>query len=35
MDIRVAVSSTVTGEMAVLRLLDKEFTILGLDQLGM
>lgn len=34
-DIRVAVSSTVTGEMAVLRLLDKEFTILGLDQLGM
>lgn len=34
-DVRVAVSSTVTGEMAVLRLLDKEYTILGLDQLGM
>ncbi len=34
-DVRVAVSSTVTGEMAVLRLLDKRFTLLGLDQLGM
>lgn len=34
-DIRVAVSSTVGGEMSVLRLLDKQFTILGLDQLGM
>ena len=34
-DVRVAVSSTVTGEMAVLRLLDKEFTVMGLDQLGM
>ncbi|MDP3064666.1 MAG: ATPase, T2SS/T4P/T4SS family [Chloroflexota bacterium] len=34
-DIRVAVSSTVTGEMAVLRLLDKKFTLRGLDQLGM
>ncbi|MCH8826148.1 MAG: Flp pilus assembly complex ATPase component TadA [Chloroflexi bacterium] len=34
-DVRVAVSGTVTGEMAVLRILDKEYTILGLDQLGM
>ena len=34
-DVRVAVSSTVDGEMAVLRLLDKRFTLLGLDQLGM
>jgi type IV pilus assembly protein PilB len=34
-DCRVAVSSTVTGEMAVLRLLDKQFTVRGLDQLGM
>ena len=34
-DIRVAISSTVTGELAVLRLLDKEFTVMGLDQLGM
>ncbi len=34
-DVRVAVSSTVLGEMAVLRLLDKRFTLLGLDQLGM
>lgn len=34
-DVRVAVSSTVTGEMAVLRLLDKEYTVFGLDQLGM
>ncbi|MCZ6574039.1 MAG: ATPase, T2SS/T4P/T4SS family, partial [Planctomycetota bacterium] len=34
-DIRVAVSSTVHGEMAVLRLLDKTFTLIGLDQLGM
>lgn len=34
-DVRVAVSNTVLGEMAVLRLLDKRFTLLGLDQLGM
>ena len=34
-DVRVAVSSTVDGEMAVLRLLDKRFTLLSLDQLGM
>ncbi|GBD11522.1 Type II secretion system protein E [bacterium HR23] len=34
-DVRVAVSNTVQGEMAVLRLLDKRFTLLGLDQLGM
>ena len=34
-DIRVAISSTVTGEMAVLRLLDKGFALIGLDQLGM
>ena len=34
-DVRVAVSGTVTGEMAVLRILDKEYTILGMDQLGM
>ena len=34
-DVRVAISSTVTGELAVLRLLDKEFTVMGLDQLGM
>ena len=34
-DVRVAVSTTVTGEMAVLRLLDKSFTLRGLDQLGM
>lgn len=34
-DVRVAVSSTVTGEMAVLRLLDKRFVLLGLDQVGM
>ena len=34
-DVRVAVSGTVVGEMAVLRLLDdKKFTILSLDQLG-
>lgn len=34
-DVRVAISGTVTGEMAVLRLLDKEkFTVLGLEQLG-
>ena len=34
-DVRVAISGTVTGEMAVLRLLDKEkFTLLGLGQLG-
>jgi type II secretory ATPase GspE/PulE/Tfp pilus assembly ATPase PilB-like protein len=34
-DVRVAISNTVTGEMAVLRLLDKNFTIRGLDQIGM
>lgn len=34
-DVRVAVSGTVAGEMSVLRLLDnKKFTLLGLDQLG-
>ena len=34
-DVRVAVSNTSTGEMAVLRLLDnKKFTLLTLDQLG-
>ena len=34
-DVRVAISGTVVGEMAVLRLLDdKTFTILTLDQLG-
>ena len=34
-DVRVAVSNTVEGEMAVLRLLDKGFTLRGLGQLGM
>lgn len=34
-DVRAAVSNTVGGEMAVLRLLDKRFTLRGLDQLGM
>ncbi|MCH7481572.1 MAG: type II/IV secretion system protein [Chloroflexi bacterium] len=34
-DVRVAISSTVTGEMAVLRLLAKQFDLRGLDQLGM
>ena len=34
-DVRVAVGSTIGGEMAVLRLLDKQLTPLGLDQLGM
>ncbi len=34
-DVRVAVSGTVTGEMAVLRLLDKGFTLFGLTELGM
>ena len=35
-DVRVAISGTVAGEMAVLRLLDKEkFTLLGLEQLGL
>ena len=34
-DVRVAISGTVNGEMSVLRLLDnKKFTLLGLDQLG-
>lgn len=34
-DVRVGISNTVTGEMAVLRLLDKRFTLLGLNELGM
>ena len=34
-DVRVATGSTTMGEMAVLRLLDKRFTLLGLDQIGM
>lgn len=34
-DIRVAISSTVDGELTVLRLLDKRFTLIDLDQLGM
>ena len=34
-DVRVAVSNTVEGEMTVRRLLDKKFTLIGLDQLGM
>lgn len=34
-DVRLAVSGTVDGEMAVLRLLAKQFNLLGLDQLGM
>ena len=34
-DVRVAISSTVSGEMAVLRLLDKGFILFGLNQLGM
>ena len=34
-DVRVAISSTVNGEMAVLRLLDKGFALFGLNQLGM
>ena len=35
-DVRLAISSTVTGEMAVMRLLDKSgFTLLGLNDLGM
>lgn len=34
-DVRVAISSTSDGEMAVLRLLDKSFTLIGLEQIGM
>ena len=34
-DVRVGVSSTVNGEMAVLRILDKGFSLFGLNQLGM
>lgn len=34
-DVRAAVSGTVNGEMAVLRVLDKKFTLLGLEELGM
>ncbi|MDA1035647.1 MAG: ATPase, T2SS/T4P/T4SS family, partial [Chloroflexi bacterium] len=34
-DVRTAVSGTVAGEMAVLRLLEKQFNLRGLDQLGM
>jgi type IV pilus assembly protein PilB len=34
-DVRVGISGTVTGEMAVMRLLEKQFNLRGLDQLGM
>ncbi len=34
-DVRVAMSNTVNGEMAVLRILDKGFALFGLNQLGM
>jgi general secretion pathway protein E len=34
-DVRTAISGTVLGEMAVLRLLEKQFSLRGLDQLGM
>ena len=34
-DVRVAMSNTVHGEIGVLRLLDKRFTLIGLDQVGM
>ncbi len=34
-DVRVAISNTVHGELGVLRLLDKRFTLIGLDQIGM
>ena len=34
-DIRVSISNTINGELVVLRLLDKRFTLMGLDQLGM
>ena len=34
-DVRTAISGTVNGEMAVLRLLEKQFNLRGLDQLGM
>ena len=34
-DVRASVSNTVDGEMVVLRLLDKQFTLLGVDQLGL
>ncbi|MEX2598703.1 MAG: GspE/PulE family protein [Dehalococcoidia bacterium] len=34
-DIRVAISGTVLGEMAVLRLLEKQFNLMDLGQLGM
>ena len=34
-DVRVAISGTIAGEMAVLRLLAKTFSLRGLDQLGM
>lgn len=34
-DVRVSVSNTVDGEIAVLRVLDKGFTLMGLSQLGM
>lgn len=33
-DVRVAVANTVLGETMVLRILDKSFTLLGLEQLG-
>ncbi len=34
-DVRAAISGTVTGEMAVLRLLEKGFELIGLDRIGM
>lgn len=34
-DVRVAINNTVTGETAALRVLDKQFTLLGLEQLGL
>lgn len=34
-DVRAAISSTIHGEMAMLRLLEKQFSLMSLDQLGM
>ena len=34
-DVRAAIGGTVTGEMAVLRLLEKGFELIGLDRIGM
>ena len=34
-DVRASVSNTIHGEMAVLRLLDKKFTLLALEELGL